>query len=205
MTTQHCNMSLKDLLYKWSRNGRWGEFLTHVSALNFPGYKKVISHVYCVNNNKVPTEIDSVMVTRFGFIVIETKHFSGTLIGSIDQEQWTLQFKHHKRIVYSPIRQNQTHIYALNKALPHYRNVPKFSMIVVDEACTLQVVSDQHNRIVHRRQLNKQLKLWLNTQPMVLSRKEVRQIARELNAMRHISRKNKKMHERHVKNKKQPD
>jgi hypothetical protein len=198
-------MSLKDILYKCSRNGRFGEWLTHIRALSFPGYKKVISHVYCVINNPVPTEIDSVMITRFGFVVIETKHFSGTLIGHYSQDQWTLQFKHHKRNLYSPIRQNQTHIYALNKALPQYRQIPKFSMIVVDEACTLQVTADENNRVIHRKQLNRQLKLWLNTQPMFLSRKQVRQIAEQLRRMRHISRRNKKTHQRHVQNKKQPD
>jgi hypothetical protein len=198
-------MSLKNFLYKLSRNGRFGEWLTHISALNFPGYKKVVSHIYCVTNNTVPTEIDSVMVTRFGLVVIETKHFSGTLIGHVEQDQWTLQFKHHKRNLYSPIRQNQTHIYALNKALPQYKQVPKFSLIVVDEACTLQVTADENNRVVHRWQLNKPLKSWLNTQPMVLSRKEVREIADQLRKMRHISRKNKKTHLRHVKSKKQPD
>lgn len=198
-------MSLKNFLYKLSRNGRFGEWLTHISALNFPGYKKVVSHIYCVNNNTVPTEIDSVMVTRFGLVVIETKHFSGTLIGHYDQDQWTLQFKHHKRNLYSPIRQNQTHIYALNKALPQYKQVPKFSLIVVDEACTLQVTADENNRVVHRWQLNKPLKSWLNTQPMVLSRKEVREIADQLRKMRYISRKNKKTHMRHVKSKKQSD
>jgi hypothetical protein len=198
-------MSLNNFLYKLSRNGHFGEWLTHLNALNFPGYKKVISNVYCVNNNPVPTEIDSVMITRFGFIVIETKHFSGTLIGHHSQDQWTLQFKHHKRNLYSPIRQNQTHIYALNKALPQYKHIPKFSMIVVDEACTLQVTSDENNLIVHRKQLNKQLKLWLNTQPMFLSRKQVREIAEQLRKMRYISRRNKKSHVHHVKNKKQPD
>lgn len=198
-------MSFKNFFYKLSRNGHFGEWLTHIRALSFPGYKRVISNVYCVNNNPVPTEIDSVVITRFGFIVIETKHFSGTLIGHHGQDQWTLQFKHHKRSMYSPIRQNQTHIYALNKALPQYKQVPKFSMIVVDEACTLQVTSDDHNRVVHRKQLNKQLKLWLNTQPMILSRKQVREIAQQLRKMRHISRKSKKTHQRHVKNKKQPD
>ncbi|PKM90512.1 MAG: hypothetical protein CVU85_00410 [Firmicutes bacterium HGW-Firmicutes-10] len=198
-------MSLKNFLYKLSRNGRFGEWLTHISALNFPGYKKVVSHIYCVTNNTVPTEIDSVMVTRFGLVVIETKHFSGTLIGHYDKDQWTLQFKHHKRNLYSPIRQNQTHIYALNKALPQYKHVPKFSLIVVDEACTLQVTADENNRVVHRWQLNKPLKLWLNTQPMVLSRKEVREIADQLRKMRYISRKNKKTHMRHVQSKKQSD
>jgi hypothetical protein len=198
-------MSLKNFLYKLSRNGRFGEWLTHISALNFPGYKKVVSHIYCVTNNTVPTEIDSVMVTRFGLVVIETKHFSGTLIGHVEQDQWTLQFKHHKRNLYSPIRQNQTHIYALNKALPQYKQVPKFSLIVVDEACTLQVTADENNRVVHRWQLNKQLKQWLNTQPMILTRKQVKEIADQLRKMRHISRKNKKTHLRHVQSKKQPD
>jgi hypothetical protein len=198
-------MSLKNFLYKLSRNGRFGEWLTHISALNFPGYKKVVSHIYCVTNNTVPTEIDSVMVTRFGLVVIETKHFSGTLIGHVEQDQWTLQFKHHKRNLYSPIRQNQTHIYALDKALPQYKQVPKFSLIVVDEACTLQVTADENNRVVHRWQLNKQLKQWLNTQPMILTRKQVKEIAEQLRKMRHISRKNKKTHLRHVQSKKQPD
>ena len=68
-----------------------------------------------------------------------------------------------------------------------------------------QVTTDEDNRIVHRKQLNKQLKLWLNTQPMILSRKEVREAAQQLRKMRHISRKNKKTHMRHVQNKKQPD
>lgn len=198
-------MSLRNFLYRLSRSGRFGEWLTHISALNFPGYKKVVSHIYCVMNNPVPTEIDSVMITRFGLVVIETKHFSGTLIGHVNQDQWTLQFKHHKRNLYSPILQNKTHIYALNKALPQYKQVPKFSLIVVDEACTLQVTADENNRIVHRWQLNKQLKSWLNTQPMVLSRKEVRDIAEQLRKIRHISRKNKKTHQRHVKSKKQPE
>jgi hypothetical protein len=81
---------------------------------------------HMVNDVTIPTtrgttQIDHVIVSRYGVFVVETKNMSGWIFGSEDQKTWT-QVIYQKKIRFrNPILQNRGHIYALSKLL----DVPK--------------------------------------------------------------------------------
>jgi len=63
------------------------------------------------------TQIDHILITQNGIIVIETKHYSGWLFANEKQKQWTqVKFK-FKNKFQSPIFQNKKHVQAVQKLL----------------------------------------------------------------------------------------
>ena len=63
------------------------------------------------------TQIDHVLVSRFGVFVIETKHFRGWIYASADDRQWT-QVLHRARFQFlNPIHQNFAHVLAVRELL----------------------------------------------------------------------------------------
>ncbi len=77
-----------------------------------------IHHLILVHDGQ-STEIDHVFIHPNGIFVIETKDFSGMIVGDENQDQWT-QIKNNElseRHFQNPIKQNQGHIVALSKTL----------------------------------------------------------------------------------------
>lgn len=63
------------------------------------------------------TQIDHVVVSRFGVFVIETKNMKGWIFGSADQALWTQVIYRHKSQFQNPIRQNYKHVKAVQELL----------------------------------------------------------------------------------------
>jgi restriction system protein len=63
------------------------------------------------------TQIDHVVLSRYGIFVIETKNMSGWIFGSADQSQWTQVFHRHKSRFQNPLRQNYHHLKVLQETL----------------------------------------------------------------------------------------
>ncbi|MBO6603674.1 MAG: NERD domain-containing protein [Roseicyclus sp.] len=63
------------------------------------------------------TQIDHVVVSRFGVFVIETKNMQGWIFGSADQASWTQTIYGHKTRFKNPLRQNFGHVKAIQDAL----------------------------------------------------------------------------------------
>ena len=59
------------------------------------------------------TQIDHVIVSRFGIFVIETKNYKGWIFGSEQQRQWTQQIYRNKSRFQNPLHQNRLHVRAL--------------------------------------------------------------------------------------------
>lgn len=59
------------------------------------------------------TQIDHVVVSRFGIFVIETKNYKGWIFGSEKQSQWTQQIYRQKNRFQNPLHQNRLHVRAL--------------------------------------------------------------------------------------------
>ena len=60
------------------------------------------------------TQIDHVIVSRFGIFVIETKNMSGWIFGRADQPQWTQSFPNGDKFKFqNPLHQNHRHVMAL--------------------------------------------------------------------------------------------
>lgn len=63
------------------------------------------------------TQIDHVIVSRYGIFVIETKNMKGWIFGKEQDAQWTQSIHGKKRRFQNPLRQNYKHVRALQTAL----------------------------------------------------------------------------------------
>lgn len=70
------------------------------------------------------TQIDHVIVSRYGIFVIETKNMKGWIFGGEKQAQWTQKLYKQSYKFQNPLRQNYKHVKALQALL----NLPKDSM-----------------------------------------------------------------------------
>lgn len=84
-----------------------------------PAKKYVINNLVLETAPGKTSQIDHVVIKPNGIFVIETKNYSGRIYGNESQMQWTqvLNYGKIKNHFYSPVRQNQTHIYAIRKLL----------------------------------------------------------------------------------------
>lgn len=83
-----------------------------------------------LNTDNGTTQIDHVIVSRFGIFVIEAKNFGGWIFGSADQPQWTQSLPGGKKFKFqNPLRQNHRHV----KALSEFLGLPedKFHSVVM--------------------------------------------------------------------------
>lgn len=89
------------------------------------------------------SQIDLVLVTSEGIIVIEVKDYSGWIYGSGNNTNWTkvLSYGRKKYKFYNPIKQNNNHINELRKTLKQFKNIPFFSVIVFFGDCELKEIN----------------------------------------------------------------
>jgi restriction system protein len=77
---------------------------------------------HLLNNVTLPdgdgtTQIDHVLVSRYGIFVLEAKHYTGWLFGNATAANWTqvIYGKHYK--FQNPVRQNYKHVKAIQQLL----------------------------------------------------------------------------------------
>jgi len=100
------------------RKGVRGERLVHntlTSVLNDQEYKVLTDLILPVAGGT--TQIDHLVLSRFGIFVIETKNMSGWIFGSADQTNWMQVQKRSKRQFQNPLRQNYAHVKAVQEIL----------------------------------------------------------------------------------------
>jgi hypothetical protein len=80
------------------------------------------SNWHLLNNITLPTsdgttQVDHILVSRYGIFVIETKHYSGWIFGEEWQPQWTKVLYKHKFKFQNPLHQNYKHVKAVQMLL----------------------------------------------------------------------------------------
>ena len=63
------------------------------------------------------TQIDHILISRFGIFVIETKHYSGWIFADAKQKNWTQTFFASKFRFQNPLHQNMRHVQAVQDLL----------------------------------------------------------------------------------------
>jgi len=93
--------------------------------------------------NGKSSQIDIVVTTSEGIIVFEVKDYSGWIFGNGNHSHWTkvLAYGKKKYKFYNPIKQNKSHIQALQKQLTQFTKVPFFSIIVFYGDCELKEIN----------------------------------------------------------------
>ena len=98
--------------------GIFGEFIVNLSAkLLLDG-----NEYHLIKNVTLPTEtgttqIDHIIVSKYGVFVVETKNMKGWIFGSINQKTWTQKIYKHTTKFQNPLRQNYKHTKTLESLL----------------------------------------------------------------------------------------
>ena len=90
---------------------------------------------HILNNITIPvddgtTQIDHILVSRYGIFVIETKDYSGWIFGDENNKYWTHIIFKFKCKFQNPIRQNYKHLIAIKKLLDFENSENIHSLIV---------------------------------------------------------------------------
>lgn len=75
------------------------------------------------------TQIDHIIVSKYGIFVVETKNMKGWIFGSANQKQWTQKIFKHTSKFQNPLYQNYKHLKTLEACL-NTRNDCIFSVII---------------------------------------------------------------------------
>lgn len=98
--------------------GVMGEFFVNVAAKLMLDKKEY----HLIKNVTLPTEdgttqIDHVIVSKYGIFVVETKNLKGWIFGNANQKTWTQQIFKHKNKFQNPLHQNYKHVKTLESLL----------------------------------------------------------------------------------------
>lgn len=93
--------------------------------------------------NGKTVQIDIVLATKAGLIVIEVKDYSGWIFGKGNQDIWTqvTRYGRQKNRFYNPFKQNEGHIRALRQLSKQMATIPMYSLVVFGDDCELKDVS----------------------------------------------------------------
>lgn len=75
---------------------------------------RILRDVY-LGSEKKSTQIDLLVVSRYGIFVIEVKNWTGKIYGTEESLNWQVYNKGYRNEYYNPIRQNNGHLNSLRK------------------------------------------------------------------------------------------
>ena len=98
--------------------GKFGEFCVNLSAKLFLDKEQY----RLIRNITLPTEdgstqIDHIIVSKFGVFVVETKNMKGWIFGNPSQKTWTQKIYKHTSTFQNPLHQNYKHTKTLASLL----------------------------------------------------------------------------------------
>lgn len=95
-----------------------GEVKTQLSQRIFLNSKKYPRFDnFIIKDESDSTQIDHIIVSKYGIFVIETKDMDGWIFGNEKSANWTQTFYNNKRQFQNPLRQNYKHTMSLSKYL----------------------------------------------------------------------------------------
>lgn len=121
-----------------TRKGELGEYKIDIQLDQLPKDYRYISDLL-VKNPKAKSgysQIDHVIITPYGIIVIETKNYQGTIYGGKDQKTWLVNGKFK---MMNPFVQNYGHIQALTSFIDEKYHDLFISMVSFTKRCTFKV------------------------------------------------------------------
>ena len=119
--------------------GRFGERRVRQLLGGLDPQEYRVFHDLMLESRDGTTQIDHVVVSRFGVFVLETKNYSGKIYGKEKGPKWQKYIHGKKYPIQNPLRQNYGHVQALRAALRNLGEVPVFPLVVFMRTATLKV------------------------------------------------------------------
>ena len=90
--------------------GAFGEWVVGRKLARLPEGYVVLNDVYLPLADGTTTQIDHIVVSRYGIFVVETKNYSGWIFADEKSKVWTQTIYRKKSTFQNPMRQNYLHI-----------------------------------------------------------------------------------------------
>jgi hypothetical protein len=105
--------------------------------------ERIFHDLYVQKSDGSFSQVDVVILTEVGIIVLEVKHLSGWIYGTGNQIKWVqvLAYGKQKYSFYNPVFQNKSHIKFLKNRLSNFNEIPFYSLIVFYGDCVLKNIS----------------------------------------------------------------
>lgn len=118
--------------------GWFGELKTAIATRLFlPSSDYVDINNVTIRTRRGTTQIDHVIISRYGVFVVETKNMSGWIFGREDAPFWTKTNRGNKLKFQNPLHQNESHIRALSN-LARIAPEKMHSVVVFRGNCSLR-------------------------------------------------------------------
>ena len=164
-----------------------GEYMVSTKLSFLSGEYHVFDDVY-LNNNGHTTQIDHVIISPYGIFVIETKNYTGMILGTTDAEYWTKVMYKNKYKFYNPIKQNRGHIISLKRLL----NLPDkyfFPIVVFHNNAEIKVYTTED--VINFYYLKKTINRY---KEQILSENEVKELCNKLKSSLDTTKRKGKKH-----------
>lgn len=124
-------------MYKPQIKGFLGERSVNntLKKLSKKGQGKLLKNINLLKKDGQSTQIDQIYINRSGIFVIETKNYSGELIGKETDKKWTQKIGDKTFPANNFARQNAGHIEALRPILSKYPSLPIYSVVCFNPSC----------------------------------------------------------------------
>ena len=180
-----------------NRLGKEGEHSARRVLKKLRKYGEILLNDIMITYPKGSTQIDHILITSFGIIVIETKNYSGVIYGYGNSTYWKEFFRNGKEYkFYSPLKQNEGHINVLKNLIyrknKKYSNVPFFSVIFYVGNVELKLKGVHNAYVVKINELGRLIDNLRRNKSKVLSQRdiiEISKILKEHNTKNPIKRK----------------
>lgn len=117
--------------------GKKGEQSVSKKLHSLPKEYFIFNDIYLnIGNNSV--QIDHVIISRYGIFVIETKNYTGWIYGGDSSEFWTKNVYGNKYEFRNPLKQNYSHVKALQTLFGITHDNLYFSIVVFLDKATLK-------------------------------------------------------------------
>ncbi|AIV05911.1 nuclease [Vibrio harveyi] len=101
---------------RWLK-GVFGEFLVNRLLSKLPDSDYTLIKDVTLPTSDGTTQVDHIVVSKYGIFVVETKNMKGWIFGTAHQKQWTQKIYRHSSKFQNPLHQNYKHIKALETLL----------------------------------------------------------------------------------------
>lgn len=101
---------------RWFK-GIFGEFIVNRLLAKLPQDDYMAIKGVTLPTENGTTQIDHIVVSKYGVFVVETKNMKGWIYGSAKQKQWTQKIYRHSSKFQNPLHQNYKHVKTLQPLL----------------------------------------------------------------------------------------
>lgn len=125
------------------RRGDWTESKVAKQLAKLPKDEYIVLNDLMLPTSYGTTQIDHVVLSLYGVYVIETKNYTGILIGNEKSEQWEQNINGFMYKTANALRQNKAHIAAVRSHASVQANVPIHNIVVFANATKFDIFHEE--------------------------------------------------------------